>query len=205
MSDLQDIYIIFKDDILYEDANETLFTWIINNATTINSNGFYVKVIELDDSNIDKIASLNVKTLPALLIDSDVKTYGGNKIKEFIKKLVAEGHTKAEDEKKKKHVVIKKVETSSAENDMNDWIYDQLMTQGDDDGKSSLVEEPMESDTIMRKTQEMRSLRDAQTKTTSTPKKPAFMTPKMSGPPQPADADDLLLEKMFENQELSTN
>lgn len=201
MSDLQDIYIIFKDDILYEDANETLFTWIINNAKTINSNGLYVKVIELDDSNIDKIASLNVKTLPALFIDSEVKTYGGNKIKDYIKKLVTEGSSKVV-ETKKKHVVVKKAESSTAETDMNDWIYDQLMTQGDDDGKSSLVEEPMESDTIMRKTQEMRSLRDAQMKPT-TPKKPVFNQPKFSGPPPPEDADDLLLDKMFSNQELS--
>ena len=202
MTDLQDIYIIYKDDILYEDANETLFTWIINNAQTINTNGYYVKVIELDDSNIDKIASLNVKTLPALLIDSDVKTYGGNKIKEYIKKIVAEGHVKQEEEKNKPKTVIKKLQTSSAESDMNDWIYDQLMTQGDDDGKSSIMEEPMEESTIMRKTQEMRQMRDSQIKQ-QTPKKPVFTPPKHSGPPPPEDADDILLNKMFENQELS--
>lgn len=202
MTDLQDIYIIYKDDILYEDANDTLFTWIINNGRVINSGGYYVKVIELDDSNIDKIASLNVKTLPALLIDSVVKTYGGNKVKEAIKKLVSEGSESKKEENQKKHVVVKKVESSTSESDMNDWIYDQLMTQGDDDGKSSLTEEPMNPSTLMQKTQEMRQLRDAKVKH-QTPKKPVFTQPKMSGPPPPEDADDILLNKMFENQELS--
>lgn len=151
MAELQDIYIIYKDDVLYEDANETLFTWIINNADVINGNGFYVKVIELDDSNLDKIASLNVKTLPALFIDSDVKTYGGNKIKDYIKKIVSEGNIKQEEEKQKKKPSVKITESKTSESDMNDWIYDQLMTQGDDDGKSSIMEEPMEESSIMKK------------------------------------------------------
>jgi polyhydroxyalkanoate synthesis regulator phasin len=203
MADLQDIYIIFKDDVLYEDANETLFTWIINNANVINGNGFYVKVIELDDSNIDKIAALNVKTLPALFIDSEVKTYGGNKIREYIKKMVTEGNIKKE-ETKKTVKPIKKVESSS-ETDMNDWILEQLNSQGDDDeinGKSHVIEEPMEESAIMRKTQEMRARRDAQTKTTA-PKRAAYNAPRQQVNTGPEDEDDLLLDKMFSNQELS--
>lgn len=202
MAELQDIYIIYKDDVLYEDANETLFTWIINNADVINGNGFYVKVIELDDSNLDKIASLNVKTLPALFIDSDVKTYGGNKIKDYIKKIVSEGNVKQEEEKQKKKPSVKITESKTSESDMNDWIYDQLMTQGDDDGKSSIMEEPMEESSIMKKTQEMRQMRESKIKH-QMPKKPMFTAPKHSGPPPPEDADDILLNKMFDNQELT--
>lgn len=188
---LQDIYIIYKTDILYDDVNETLFTWIINNALNINENGYYIKLIELTDNNIDTIASLNVKTLPALLIDSEVKTHGGNKIKQFIIDLVTNVEPK-------EHENIKKPAKQSNNADMNDWILEQLQDQTEDNG-NHIIEEAMDSNNIMQKTQEMRIQRENKTPA-KPPKRQMKQEKKTSGP---KDADDILLDKMFDNQQIT--
>jgi hypothetical protein len=191
---LQDIYIIFKKDILYEDVNKTLFTWIINNARNINESGYYVKLIELTDKNIDTIASLNVKTLPALLIDSEVKSIGGNKIKNYIIELAS-----GENEESKQDIKKSKPVAKQNENDMNDWIMDQLKSQAEDGDNE--IDEGMGSDTIMRKTQEMRQQRDSKVPAKHIPKRQ--QEKKINKSSGSKDADDILLDKMFDNQQIT--
>lgn len=188
-----DLYIIFKSDILYDDVNETLFTWIINNANNINNAGYYIKLIELTSANIDTIASLNVKTLPALLIDSEVKTFGGNKIRDYIMDTVSS-------EPAQKAIPVPKKKTVKIDNDdMNTWILDQLNDQHDDNAHSD-IDDAMKPDTIMQRTQEMRAHRDPKTP----PKAPKRQIQHENKRPAQLDQDDILLDKMFDNQQITT-
>ena len=114
-----------KEDLT---INKDLINWLKSKYKDINNKKYYIKVLpinydNLDSKDIDKFAKLNINILPVLLFKDITVATGVKDIKKYIDNLLID---------------IKLDNVNEAEEDINNWIMDQLKN---DDGN---IEEPVD-------------------------------------------------------------
>ena len=96
--------------------NKNLFEFLNNNVEEIVDSDYYIRLILIDESNIDKFVKLGIKSTPALLDENENKTVTG--VEEIIKYIVSKCEN-WEDEIKNE-CPIKKESTFTGASERND-------------------------------------------------------------------------------------
>ncbi len=139
MESLNILKIFIKDSKKTENRyNKNLFEFLNNNVEEIVDSNYYIRLILIDDSNIDKFVKLGIKSTPALLDENENKTVTG--VEQIIKYIVSKCENWEEEVETK--CPIKRETLSNDKNfDKNDDLRSYFMNEvmGDD-----TIEEPVD-------------------------------------------------------------
>lgn len=88
MDNLNVLKIFVKDSKKTENIyNKNLFEFLNNNVEEIIDRNYYIRLILIDESNIDKFVKLGIKSTPALLDEEQQKTVTG--VEQIVKYIVS--------------------------------------------------------------------------------------------------------------------
>lgn len=81
---MNEITILFRDDPEHQIFNQQIISFLEEKHRLLNQNGYVIRPVIVDTSNIDKYAKLGVQSLPALLTSNDNQENGVNNIIAFL-------------------------------------------------------------------------------------------------------------------------
>lgn len=137
MENLSILKIFVKDSKKTENKyNKNLFGFLNNNVEEIIDSNYYIRLILIDSSNIDKFYKLGIKSTPALLDEQEQQTVTG--VEEIIKYIISKCENWEEEVEPK--CPIKK-ESSGGNYEKNEDLRSYFMNEvmGDD-----TIEEPVD-------------------------------------------------------------
>jgi hypothetical protein len=141
MEKLNNLKIFVKDSKKTENRyNKNLFEFLNNNVEEIVDSDYYIRVILIDETNINKFIKLGIKSTPALLDENENQTVTG--VEQIIKYIVSRCEN-WEDKLDSKCPISKKSSEnmSNSNNDRSEDLRDYFMNEvmGDD-----TIEEPVD-------------------------------------------------------------